>query len=145
MYEANKTLYTQIANRVGYHFVIKNVKRPIQIVNGQTFTLETSILNKGVTNVYQNYKLAVAFLNTNGQVVQKKFLTDVNPRTWNSDVMSTQTSQVLFNGIAVGNYQLALGLFSSQEDADPSISFGNTQKTANGWYVISTSINFSNN
>jgi hypothetical protein len=144
MYEANKTLYTQIANRVGYHFVIKNVKVPIQIINGQTFNLETSILNKGVTNVYQNYKLAVALINSNGQVVQKKFLTDVNPKTWNSDVLNTHASQILFSDIATGNYQLALGLFSNQEDVNPSINFGNTQKTANGWFVVSTAINYHN-
>jgi hypothetical protein len=142
MYEANKDLYTNIANRVGYHFVIKNVKIPLTIKNGQAFTLETSILNKGVTNIYQDYKLAVALLNSNGAVVRKIFLNQVNPRTWNSDVMSTQSNQVLFDGIAIGTYQLALGLLRSQEDAKPVVKFANNSNNINGWCVVSDAIKF---
>ena len=144
MYEANKALYTQIANRVGYHFVIKNVKIPTQIINRQVFNLQTSVLNKGVTNVYQDYKLAIALLNSEGIVMQKKYLDNVNPRIWNSDELKTQNSQVMFEGIATGSYQLALGLFSNTADEKPAVNFANIQKTADGWFVVSSAVNFQN-
>lgn len=142
MYEANKALYTKIANRVGYHFVIKNVKIPLTIKNGQAFTLETSVLNKGVTNIYQDCNLAVALLNSRGDVVQKVFLNQVNPKNWNSDVLSVQNNQVLFDGIASGTYQLALGLFKTQEDVNPFIKFANTGINTAGWCVIANEIMF---
>ncbi|WP_198342247.1 DUF4832 domain-containing protein [Pedobacter psychrophilus] len=143
MYNANTVLYTQVANRVGYHFVIKNVHVQKNIVNGQSFYIQTSILNKGVTNIYEDCYLALALINSNGEVVQKKFLTQSFPKNWKSDQLSTETNNIILTGLNQGTYTLALGMFSSMNDAEPKIAFANNSKTANNWFMITNQIQIS--
>lgn len=140
MYNANTSLYTKVANRIGYHFVIKNVQTQKEIINGQPFNIQTSILNKGVTNIYEDCKVALALLNSNGEVVQKKFLSQCLPKNWNSDQLTTEINNVTLTGLDNGTYTLALGMFNHIEDASPAILFGNTSKTSNNWFIISNQI-----
>jgi hypothetical protein len=135
MCNANPALYTIVANRVGYHFVIKNVKFPAVVKSGQTFNLETSVLNKGVTNIYESCHLAVALLDANDSVVQKVFLNNSQAKNWNSNQLTTEVSNISFN-VAKGTYKLALGMFSDINDANPKIKFANNNKTANNWFVV---------
>jgi hypothetical protein len=145
MYEENSDLYIQIANRVGYHFVIKNIKTPIQIIKGQQFNFQLSILNKGVTNIYNNANLAIALLNSNDQVVQKIFLNTINPKAWGSDQLNTQNCQILFDDFVEGNYKLAIGLFNNQFTINPSVKFANKPNNSSGWTIILPSIKCRNN
>lgn len=135
MYNANPALYTTIANRVGYHFVIENVKFPAVVKSGQAFNLETSVLNKGITNIYESCHLAVALLDANDKVVQKVFLNNSQPKNWNSDQLTKEINNISFN-VAKGTYKLALGMFSDVNDAEPKIKFANNNKTANNWFVV---------
>lgn len=144
MYQANQALYTTIANRVGYHFVLKNVKFSDTLKTNQNFNVETSILNKGVTNIYEKCELAIALLDINGNVVQKRLLANAKPATWNSDQITIEASSVNFNSIPAGNYKLAIGLFADINDVKPTFNFANTNKTANNWYIISESVTLNN-
>ncbi|MFC5281949.1 DUF4832 domain-containing protein [Pedobacter alpinus] len=140
MYLANPTLYTKIANRVGYHFVLKNVKIPKSLSNNQIFSVETSVLNKGVTKVYENCELVIALLDAKGNVIQKRLLNGAIPANWNSDQLTTEISTLSFNAIPNGIYQLAVGLFSDINDAKPAFRFANTNSTINNWYVLTNAI-----
>ncbi len=143
MYKANPALYTKVGNRVGYHFVIKNVQMEKNIINGQSFNIQTSILNKGVTNIYEDCYLALALLNSNGEVVQKKFLTQSFPKNWKSDQLITEINSITISGVSQGTYTLALGMFSNINDALPKILFGNDGNTPDNWFVISNQIQIS--
>lgn len=143
MYEANKNLYTTIANRVGYHFVMKNVKIPTVIQSNQAFNIETSFLNKGVTNIYQNCIVEVALLNEDGSVAQKKVLNNAIPRNWNSDQITTSVSNITFENV-LGTYSLAIGLFGNVTDTNPTYKMGNTGKTADNWYIVANQVSINN-
>lgn len=140
MYNANQALYTTVANKVGYHFVVKNVRFPQQIQSNQSFNVETSILNKGVTNIYENCHVAFALLDANNQVVQKRFLNSSHPQSWNPDQLTTEVNNVNFGSVANGTYKISVGLFSDVNDANPKIKFANTGKTTENWFVISNSL-----
>lgn len=145
MYQANQAFYTAVANRVGYHFVIKNVKFPQVVSANQAFVIETTIQNKGVTNIYEDCHLAVALLDANNQVVKKQFLNSSNAKNWNADELTIEMNSVNFGSIANGTYKLALGMFSNVGDANPIIKFANTNKTADNWFVVKTGLTISNN
>ena len=140
MYLANKDLYTKIANRVGYHFVMKSATIPSAITNGTTYAIQTEILNKGVTRIYEPCTVAVALLDASGTVVQKQWLTGAHPSEWLSDTDVKQQSSVMFNGVPTGKYTLAIGLFAGQNDANPTYKLANTNKIANNWFLLSSSV-----
>ncbi len=140
MYDANQTLYTTVANRMGYHFVIKNVKFPKDISANESFSLETSILNKGVTNIYENCHLALALLDVNNNVVRKVFLNTSQAKKWNSNQLTTEVNSVNFGFVEGGTYKLALGMFSDTNDANPKIKFANTDKTTDNWFIVKTEL-----
>ncbi|WP_214072360.1 DUF4832 domain-containing protein [Mucilaginibacter sp. dw_454] len=140
MYNANKALYTKIGNRVGYHFVMKSVVIPTSISNYKRFTIQTEVLNKGVTQIYQSCFAAVALIDNAGNVVQKQWLNDLKPSQWLSDTDVKQQSSASFLGIAAGKYKLAIGLFASQTDANPAYKLANTNKIANNWYLLSDKV-----
>jgi hypothetical protein len=140
MYNANKELYTQVANRVGYHFVLKSAAIPASIQNNKSYTIKTEVLNKGVTQIYQTCNVAVALINETGNVVQKQWLNDVKPALWLSDTNVTQQSAVAFSGVAPGKYTLAIGLFADKADANPTYKLANTNKLVNNWYSLSNGL-----
>ncbi|MBW4890070.1 DUF4832 domain-containing protein [Mucilaginibacter sp. HMF5004] len=140
MYTANKDLYTQVANRVGYHFVLKSVSLPAAIKNGSPYIIQTEVLNKGVTNIYQSCYPAIALLDGAGNVVQKQWLDSANPSLWLSDTVVKQQSAVTFAGVNPGNYTVAVGLFVNKTDIAPTYKLGNTNKTTNNWYILNNGV-----
>lgn len=141
MYTANKDLYTQVGNRVGYHFVLKNVNLPSTIKNNIDYAIETEFINKGVTQIYQPCSIFIALTDSVGNIVQKQWLNGTDPLLWMSDKAAIETSTVSFKNITAGKYTLALGLFADKEDANPTYKLGNNNKTANNWYVVAKNIN----
>lgn len=140
MYAANKELYTRIANRVGYHFVLKSATIPVAIKNNTSYTIQTQVLNKGVTRIYQSCYAAIALLDASGNVVQKQWLDGITPSLWLSDTSVGQQSAVTFAGVAPGNYTVAIGLFVSKNDNNPTYKLANTNKAANNWFVLNTGV-----
>jgi hypothetical protein len=140
MYDANKELYTKVANRVGYHFVLKSATIPVAIKNNTQYTIQTQVLNKGVTRIYQSCYAAIALLDASGNVVQKQWLDGITPSLWLSDTNVSQQSAVTFAGVTPGNYTVAIGLFVNKSDNNPTYKLANTNKTANNWFVLNTSV-----
>ncbi len=140
MYNANQTLYTTIANRMGYHFVLKNVQFPDTLKSNQSFNFAMSVLNKGVTNIYETCILTIALLDANDQVVQRKTMATSNAKNWNADQLTTEANQITFSQIQTGNYKLAIGMFSNSNKPNPDIKFANTNQTASNWCIITPNI-----
>ena len=140
MYNANKDLYTKIANRVGYHFVLKSATSPLVITNKVACNVQTEILNRGVTQIYEPCMVAVALIDATGKVVQKQWLSGLNPSQWLSDTDVTQQSSVTFSGVTAGKYTLAIGLFASQADASPAYKLANTNILANNWFLLNNNV-----
>ncbi len=140
MYNANKDLCTKIANRVGYHFVMQSATIPAVIKNGIPATIQTEVLNKGVTQIYQSCYVAVALLDGTGNVVQKQWLSDINPSLWLSDTDIKQQSAFTMLGIIPGKYTIAIGLFADKSDTNPTYKLANTNANANNWYVLNSNV-----
>ena len=125
-----------IENQMGYHFVLTNVLMPqwFSTITPNAFTMNW--VNKGVTYLYEPCSVAMALLDGGNNVVGKSWLAGVSPKnTWAPGPI-TVASTMSFNTVPAGNYQLAVGLFTSTNQVQPNFSIGNQGRKANGWYII---------
>ncbi len=133
-------LISQLANKMGYYFVLSSAKVPDTITNNQAVTVSMSWNNQGVAYLSKQAYVAVAVLDSNNNVVQKIWFANSNPRGWTPGQKVTETTSMAFSGVPSGTYKLAVGLFQSTTDTNPSYKIGNQGLTNNGWYVLSSSI-----
>jgi len=131
-------LIGDLANRIGYHFVLASATLPTTLTNGQTSTISLSWRNQGVTYLYKKASVAVALLDNANNVVQKQWFAGSNPRAWGPGLTTTEQTNITFTGINAGTYKLAIGLFQNTTDSNPTYKIGNQGGTANGWYVVSS-------
>jgi hypothetical protein len=133
-------LATRLGNRIGYHFILQQATIPAKIRPGTPFPIEWRWLNDGVAPLYEPCHPAVALLDQKDQVVQKQWLTGSTPGNWKPGEPTTETANATFQPVPPGTYKLAVGLFLDRDDANPAYRLGIQGRTAQGWYVISTSI-----
>ncbi len=134
------TLIRDLANHMGYHFVLTNVTLPSTLTPNQPTNISLSWSNQGVSYLYKPASVAVALLDSSNNVVQKQWLTDSNPKTWAPGQVTVDNANVTFAGSKLGTYKLAVGLFQNTTDSNPTYRIGNQGRTANGWYVVSNSV-----
>jgi hypothetical protein len=135
------SLVHDLANLMGYHFVLTNATIPTAFSNNQVMSIGMSWSNRGVAYLYYRpAKVAVALLDNANNVVQKQWLNSVDPRLWTPGKTTTQNATFTMNGIPAGTYKLAIGLFQNSSDSNPIYKIGNQGRTANGWYVLSNTV-----
>jgi hypothetical protein len=127
-----------VTNLIGFRIVVNNATIPNKITNQQSNTISFSWKNRGVGYVYQPIDIAVALLTSANQVVQKQWLPNVNPHDWKPGITIYTHTPVTFTGIPSGTYKLAVGLFAHKTDTNPTYQMGNTGRTSNDWYVLSS-------
>jgi autotransporter-associated beta strand protein len=137
-YNANKADAAMVGNKIGYHFVLQQANLPATIQPGVPFQLNLQWLNDGVAPLYEPCSMAVALLDDSNNVVQKQWLAGSNPQSWMPDVATTEAFNVTFPSVPSG-YKLAIGLFTSQTDADPAYQLGVQGRVNHNWYVLSGS------
>lgn len=155
----------KFGNTLGYYFRLKQAKYNTNIVVNKenNLNIDLSFVNEGVTRLYDkgDSKVYIALLETdsNGNVlydefnktkVVAKYLTDINPTEWNSNLVSINETLDLSNSnnwikeslnvtvedVTAGNYMLAVGLFTDYDSDKPSIKLGNTGATLDNWYKL---------
>ena len=136
LYEANRDFCQMLGNKIGYHFILQQATVPRRIKNGAACAIEWKWLNDGVAPIYTPCHVAIALLDQNGRVVQKQWLTGCDPKSWKSDEVATENVSATFSKVPSGTYQLAVGLFLDDKDADPVYRLGIKGRTAHGWYVL---------
>ena len=136
------TLIHDLANRMGYHFVLTNVTLPTTVTANQPINISLSWNNQGVSYLYKQASVAVALLDGSNNVVQKQWFSGSNPKTWAPGQTTTENANVTFKGVNSGIYKLAVGLFQNTTDSNPTYNIGNQGRTANGWYVVSNTPSF---
>jgi len=139
-YEANKEACRLIGNKIGYHFVLREAEIPIGIKAGVPFQLNLKWINDGVAPLYEPCSFAVALLDENNNVVEKQWIAASNPKGWMPDVLATESFPVTFFSVPSA-YKLAIGLFQSRNDANPTYRLGIQGRVNNGWYVLSGATN----
>ncbi len=134
------TLISDLANHMGYDFVLTNVTLPTSITANSPMNISLSWLNQGVSYLYKSANVAVALLDSSNNVVQKQWLSGSNPKTWAPGQTTTENANVTFTGANISSYKLAIGLFQNTTDSNPTYKIGNQGRTANGWYVVSNTL-----
>ena len=126
-----------IENQMGYHFVLQSVAIPpwLSSVTPNPITMTWS--NRGVSFLYEPCAVAMALLDVGNSVVGSKcWLSGVNPtRNWAPGTIEV-AGNMSFSSVPAGIYGLAVGLFSTTNQAAPNFRLGNKGQTPNGWYVI---------
>lgn len=133
----NEELILNLANQIGYHFVLKAAELPNTAKSGDTITVSTDWQNKGLAYMYENCEVEFAVLDNNDNVVSR-FKTDIVPtRNWSPDVeLIKENAQITMPDAEDGNYKLAVGLFWNERYDKSDVKIGNYDRTKDGWYVI---------
>lgn len=134
------TLVAEMANRVGYHFVLKKLIMPETIKIGESFEVQFSWQNKGVARIFEPCHVALGLLNPSNVLVDISW-TAANPSSWASDAITVETLTVNFENVSnveIGDYKIVLGLFKDIADAQPTYKLGIDGLLGNGFYLLKT-------
>lgn len=154
----------KFGNTLGYYFRLKQAKYNTKLVKGEDnrLNINMSFVNEGVSKLYDkgDSKVYIALLETddNGNVlysegtakVVSKYLTYIKPTEWNSILSSlgelsdpadsnnwiSENVNITIDDVDVGNYMLAVGLFTDYDENKPTIKLGNTGSTLDNWYTL---------
>ncbi|WP_394941104.1 DUF4832 domain-containing protein [Psychromicrobium sp. YIM B11713] len=145
----------QWQNKIGYHFVLSSASLPNNISTGTSYPVSLSWNNKGVDYSYEPMRTAFALLDPTSNEVKAQYFpeTGTNPGRLAPGV-TNETTNLMFNNVAPGNYKLAIGIFNSNElfsklgtpgdinstTAHPAYNLAITGKTPNGWYPLLNSV-----
>jgi len=145
MLASEQSLVHDLANSMGYSFMLASATIPTTISNNQAVNISLSWSNQGVGYLYQSCRVAVALLDSSGNVVQQQWFTGSNPNVWAPGQITKENASITFTGVRAGTYRLAVGLFQSTSDRNPVYKIGNQGRTANGWYVLPSGVTVSRN
>jgi len=144
IFEENPEFCRKLGNYVGYHFVLQQAILPRACRASVPFPMELQWLNDGVAYLYEPCRVAVALLDSRDRVSQRQWLPGSNPKGWAPGVSQTETLKVAWDQLPAGSYKLAVGLFLNEHDADPVYRLGIQGRTAQGWYVLSDTLELRN-
>lgn len=134
------TLVAEMANRMGYHFVLTKAVLPEVIPISSPFAIELSWLNKGVARIFEPCHVALGLMNESDEIVSVAFTSAV-PANWASDVTTVESLTVTFetmSSVGTGDYRLVVGLFKEITDNQPTYKLGISGIIGSGWYPIKT-------
>lgn len=137
-YKDNKKLATTLANKMGYHFVLKNFELTSSFLLGDALNVSFNVENKGVTKLFEPGYAAVSVLDSSNNVVDKVWLENVNLSDAKAGDVATFSSVATLNNIPDGTYKLAFGLFWDENALQPDYQFGNFSLGNTKWYQIAT-------
>ncbi|MCK4872902.1 MAG: DUF4832 domain-containing protein [Phycisphaerales bacterium] len=132
---AERPLIEKLANRMGYHFVLKEAQYPASLSRGKAGIVRMHWENQGVAPVYVPCVLALALLNDEDKVVDVCWANQCNPASWLPGPVDEQV-EVSFARPGPGTFRLALALFHCIGDKQPAFRLGIDTQVVNGWYVL---------
>lgn len=136
IYKENPDFILKLGNVIGYHFVLQSATLPATIRAGRPFHVQFAWLNDGVAPVYVPCHVAMALLDQNDNVMQRAWLPESKPSSWQPSTTTVESLQSTFAHMPQGTYKLAVGLFTDPANAAPDFQLGIQGKTEDGWYVL---------
>lgn len=135
--EAERPLIERLANRMGYHYILKEAKFPATWQRGNPATVNFQWQNQGVAPVYVPCVVALALLDESGGLVDVCYPADCHPHRWLEGI-TEEKAIVQFDRIKSGSnmFPLAIGLVKQVGDREPAFRLGIDIKQVNGWYVL---------
>ena len=146
---AERPLIDRLANRMGYHFVLKEAVFPTSLSRGTAATVKMTWANEGVAPIYVPCAVAIALIDARdqpvdicwpmGQTFQPGARQDAGgPGAWLPDKAVTEESEAVFAKAPAGQYRLAIGLVRRSGNEKPWIGLGILGRTEGGWYPLDT-------
>jgi len=136
--EAERPLIEKLANRMGYHFILKEAVFPGNLVSGSGGTVRWTWSNEGVAPIYVPCVVALALLDSRDEPVDICWPEECKPATWIPGKPAIEEAKVAFCKAVPGEYRLAIGLVRSIGENKPIIQLGIKGRTINGWYPLGT-------
>jgi Domain of unknown function (DUF4832)/Beta-galactosidase len=125
-------LIRRLANRLGYHFVLRQVRYPARGQAGQRLSIRATWLNQGCATLLLPARLSYALKAGNGRLTGIFADLANDPRTWPPDQMRSVSSSMPLTGVAPGTYQLVVSL----RTAEASLAVAIDQSAVDGWYTL---------
>ena len=123
--------------RLGYRLVIRSVEHPAKVPAGAGTEVKIAWENVGVAPPYRDYRVALR-LRAGDTTSAKPFVavTDTSIRGWLPGKEITDLAFQLPNSLAVGGYELAVGVVDP-ESREPAVKLAIADRDPAGWYPVS--------
>ena len=151
--EATRPEIERFLRRLGYRFVIKEMRHPKQAAAGTSLTIETKWQNVGSAPCYRPYRVAYKLSNGQGYskvlpgtdtvnkwmpgsvaLFTKEFFQQV-PDLPPGEVVPVTDKLALPEDMPKGEYDLALGIVE-ENSREPVVRLAIKGRTADGWYPL---------
>jgi hypothetical protein len=129
-------LIKELTNRMGYHFVLKRAEYPEYIYVNKATKINFTWENKGVAPIYIPCVLGIGLLDEKGEVVEKYWPAQSDPKEWYPDKEIIESVNVVFNDVKPEKYNLCVGLFNQAGDQSPTIRIASEGAMINSWYQL---------
>jgi hypothetical protein len=129
IYDKNTDFMLKLGNKIGYHFVLQKAVLPTHLRPQVPAPLRLTWLNNGIAPLYGACFVAAALLDDKGNVVEKHWLNECHPQSWEPGITVTVHGTVEFGPHPAGLYQ-------TKTDSQPTFQLGITGKTATNWYPL---------
>ncbi|MBI4977900.1 MAG: DUF4832 domain-containing protein [Spirochaetes bacterium] len=136
MLTKERALTENLANRLGYHFVLIEAKYPKTFTAGKPAAVSFTWENRGVAPIYIPASTAFALIAADGSVAQVCSAAGMAPSSWKPDTPITSADKILFKEVTPGTYTLAVGIRQPQDGTKPSIKIASDLKCTGGWYEL---------
>lgn len=134
--EAERPLINHLANRMGYHFVLKEAVFPAQFARGVPETMKLTWSNEGVAPIYIPCTVVLALLDAKDKPTDICWPEECKPAEWMPGKPAIENARVTFVKAMPGDYKLAVGLVQRRGDDKPCINIGIQGRTSAGWYPL---------
>jgi len=126
-----------VTNRIGFHFVLEEAQYPKQIPKARSTSVRLSWRNGGVAPIYVPCVAQAALVDSNSRIVAVSRLKGSKPSTWVPGKSVRETAKLMFAGAHLrGRYKLAIGLFRSARDKEPTFLLGIETPMVGKWHVL---------
>lgn len=132
----NVALIDELADRMGYYFSLTDHTFPATIANDTNLVINLTFANEGVTYIYEDCYVALALLDVSDAVVSKVWLDEIVPSSWAPDSVNEQSTSFKFAGVPEATYTLAVGLYKSKTDTNPTYRIDHANETDELWYEL---------
>lgn len=133
---AERALIDELANRMGYHFLLREAKFPACQARGEKMAIELKWENWGVAPIYIPAFVRFALISADGTVADVASAQMSKPSAWMPDKPVAVRDTLDFQKASAGEYTLGVGITRSPDATQPEIKLGIDLKTVDGWYIL---------
>ncbi|MBL8995587.1 MAG: DUF4832 domain-containing protein, partial [Spirochaetia bacterium] len=131
-----RALIEELANRMGYHFVVNEVRFPKTISASSPCEIQISLENRGLAPINIPASLAFALVNADGTAVSVSPASDLKLSKIKSDQTVAAKQILRFENAPPGDYSFAVGILRPGDGQKPSIKIAIENQNLKGWSIL---------